>query len=101
VPYNFERIIYILSGGDAARVRLWMAQVETQGGFRLEGDMLDALKSSFVSARVGDAAMLETMKETQLSSNYLVDPHTVMSPPHLSFRWREIGSKLYGYLMRI
>ena len=41
VPYNFERIIYMLSGGDCELVRQTMSQYETEGKSSIPSNILN------------------------------------------------------------
>lgn len=79
VPYNFERVLYALSGCDAPLTRSWMRIMDMTKKLTLRGRHLRRLRGTFLSARVSDEEMLRTVREYRSRHGYLVDPHTAVA----------------------
>lgn len=80
---NFERFIFDLLKGDAARVRALFAKVETQGGFDLSGkpgsdgdEFGKAASFGFVSGKSVHADRLKTIRDIDARYGLTVDTHT-------------------------
>ena len=80
---NFERFIFDLLKGDAARVRALFAKVETQGGFDLSGkpgsdgdEFGKAASFGFVSGKSVHADRLKTIRDIDARFGLTVDTHT-------------------------
>ena len=79
LPYNFERILFYLSGGDTDRIKQWMATVDATNKNDLPPDWLDLLQQDFQSARVSDEEMCDTMRRVVTDYQYVTDPHTAVA----------------------
>lgn len=77
VPYNFERVLYILTR-DQDQVAQWYKGMEATGQIDLEGDLLDEIQLIFKSQRVSDSRMLATIRDYH-RLGYLADPHTAVA----------------------
>lgn len=80
---NFERFIYDLLDGDAARVAALFKKVETQGGFDLsgqpgsDGDEFARIgQFGFVSGKSVHADRLNTIRQAQAKYGITIDTHT-------------------------
>ena len=80
---NFERFIYDLLGGDAARVRALFAKVESHGGFDLSGaqgsdgdEFKNIGRYGFVSGKSTHADRLRTIRAVQENYGITIDTHT-------------------------
>lgn len=76
---NFERFLYDLLQGDAARVEHLLDMAHTQGGFSLAEDriMADVIDEfGFGAGRSDHDKRLATIKDTWERFNVLIDPHT-------------------------
>jgi threonine synthase len=75
---NFERFVFDLADGDAAKVRELWAQLERDGGFDLSGTPLEARlrESGFVSGRSTHADRIATIQAVADNYRMVVDPHT-------------------------
>ena len=77
VASNFERFLYLRFGGDAARVRRFMADFAADGEAALDdGKPVDG---GIVSAAVGTEETLATMRDVFAKHRRVVDPHTAVS----------------------
>ncbi|MBR7778141.1 threonine synthase [Undibacterium rugosum] len=80
---NFERFIYDLLDGDAARVKQLFAQVESKGGFDLsgapgsDGDEFHKVEQfGFVSGKSVHADRIQTIRQVREQYGLTVDTHT-------------------------
>jgi threonine synthase len=80
---NFERFIYDLLKGDAARVKALFAKVETQGGFDLSGkpgsdgdEFVAVAKFGFCSGRSTHTERLATIRDALARYGITIDTHT-------------------------
>ena len=80
---NFERFIFDLLGGDAARVKALFAKVDTQGGFDLsgkpgsDGDEFAKVRDyGFASGKSVHADRLATIRDVAKRYSLTVDTHT-------------------------
>jgi len=111
VSSNFERLLWFLAftisktseinhrrmeAGD--KVKGWLAQLKSEGGFGVNSDILDAAKQHFASERVSDKQTISTIKDvyaeslpsksvakgtaatsgTQTDGHYILDPHSAI-----------------------
>lgn len=76
---NFERFLYDLIQGDAARVRYLLDMANTQGGFSLAEDriMADVIDEfGFGAGRSDHEKRIATIKDIWESRGIMIDPHT-------------------------
>lgn len=78
VASNFERYLFELCGRDAGQLNEWMEALAREGTFRVEAHLLSRVQADFVSARVDDAATVETIREMHEREGYLLDPHSAV-----------------------
>lgn len=79
LPYNFERILYYVSGGDTAKIKQWMTTVDDTDKNDLPSDWLDRLQREFRSERITDDEMCLTIRKVQDQYQYTIDPHTAVA----------------------
>lgn len=75
---NFERYMYLISGGDAQQVRLWWQALAQTGKFSIVGSEYEerVRQSGFAAVRSNHANRLATIAEIDESEQRLIDPHT-------------------------
>lgn len=78
VASNFERYLFELCGRDAGQLQAWMEALARDGEFAVDAAQLAQVQAGFVSARVDDAATLETIREVHSREGYLLDPHSAV-----------------------
>jgi threonine synthase len=78
VSSNFERLLFELSGRDAARVGELMSELANRGSFALHQGEQASLRQSFVAERTDEPTTLATIGTLQASAGYLADPHTAV-----------------------
>ena len=79
VSSNLERLLYLLSDGDAGRVAGYMNDLNTKGYYTVDDAILNKLKETFVAAYCDDTVTLETIKEVYEKDGYLCDTHTAVA----------------------
>ncbi len=75
VSSNLERLLYLITE-DADRVRGYMEQLNTQGFYTLEQDLLAQVQAQFWGDFCDDAATAETVCRVFKKHGYLCDTHT-------------------------
>ena len=99
VSSNFERALYLASGGDSALVGQLMARLEGEGQMWLPDPLLQALRRSIQGMSHGDAQGLQAIREVWLEHGYLMDPHTAAAWLALQVYLKESGSKARGVVL--
>jgi threonine synthase len=80
VPYNFERLLfYLTGGGQQGLVKEWMQQMEETSRLDLPTEWLRKLQADFAAARVPDDAMCARLQKVWRDHQYLADPHTAVA----------------------
>lgn len=75
---NFERLLFELSGRDAARVRALMDDLRSKGAFRLSQGELGQLSDLFSAYSAGEDETEMTIRGVFEETGTLVDPHTAV-----------------------
>lgn len=78
-PYNFERILFYLSGQDAGFVRHWYRELARTNGNHLPYGMHQKLRMFVQTAKIDDDVMLKTMQTYWQKHGYVCDPHTAVA----------------------
>lgn len=76
VSSNLERLLFELSGRDAALVRGYMSELGANGRYEAGGGLMSTLRETFSASRCDDALTRETIATTWRDYVYLSDPHT-------------------------
>jgi threonine synthase len=76
---NFERLLFELAGGDAARVRSLMGELRKTGTFRLNEAELAKMRALFAAHSVGEPETEMTIRGLVEETGVLVDPHTAVA----------------------
>ena len=78
IAYNIERVLYFMSGEDAAIVKAMFEEFERDRHCALPPDLLS--KNDCVStARVTQEELMSTMKQVWADHHYLLCPHTAIA----------------------
>ena len=78
VASNFERYLFYLFNGDAARVRAAFAQLKNEGRIAFSPAELAQVRRDFCSASVNREQTLATIGSFLKETGYLLDPHTAV-----------------------
>jgi threonine synthase len=78
ISSNLERLLFGLSGRNAAAVRGWMEDLREKGVYSVGSDLLEQLQGLFWSGSADDRETLDTIKDTFEKRGYLADTHTAV-----------------------
>ncbi|KAL8884532.1 MAG: hypothetical protein Q9215_007444 [Flavoplaca cf. flavocitrina] len=95
VSSNFERLLWFvahnvygshtnnpqekkaIAGG---KVKEWQSQLKIDGGFKVERQVLDAVRADFAAERVSDAETIATIRDVyRWPGRYILDPHSAIA----------------------
>lgn len=79
ISSNLERLLFEITGHDAARVSGWMEQLKTQGRYELDATTREVVQSIFWADYCGDVETLMTIRATWQDQRYLLDTHTAVA----------------------
>ncbi len=79
VSSNLERLLYLLSDGNAEEVAGYMKDLSEKGFYKVSDALLSKLKETFVASFTDDKVTLETIKEVYDKDGYLCDTHTAVA----------------------
>jgi len=78
-PYNFERMLYYISGQDAQGVSKFYEELAKTGVAKLQPKWHRGLFNLINTCNVTDDEMLDTIREYYTAHGYLSDPHTAVA----------------------
>ncbi|XP_028618183.1 threonine synthase-like 2 isoform X1 [Grammomys surdaster] len=76
MPYNMERIFWLLSGSDSQTTRALMEQFERTQSLHLPKDLQSKLSEAVTSKSVSDETITQTMARCWEENQYLLCPHS-------------------------
>lgn len=79
VSSNLERLLFYVSGGDAALVRRCMEELSREGFYRFPDELADKLREEFDAYCCTDAEGAEEIGRLWREEGYLCDPHTAVA----------------------
>ena len=79
VSSNLERLLYLLSGGNADEVAGYMKELNENGFYKVSDEILKKLQETFVAAYCDDSVTLDTINEVYDKYSYLCDTHTAVA----------------------
>ena len=79
VSSNLERLLYLASGGDAEMVAEKMRELNEQGWYQIEDDLLQKIQGTFLCGYCDDTTTAQTIKTVWEQERYLLDPHTAVA----------------------
>jgi threonine synthase len=79
VSSNFERLLFEVTGRDAAAVRAMMASLAQSGRFSLSSPALAGIRALFSADRADEDETAATIRTTLRETSRLVDPHTAVA----------------------
>ncbi|GAB6157184.1 threonine synthase [Desulfotomaculum varum] len=96
ISSNLERLLYELTGRQAAKINLWMNQLKTQGSYVVDQDTRDKVQSHFWSDFTDDQETLNTIRQTWQQHRYLLDTHTAVAVRVLEKYRQATGDATYS-----
>ncbi|XP_072807609.1 threonine synthase-like 2 isoform X5 [Vicugna pacos] len=79
VPYNMERIFWLLSGSDSQGTRALMEQFERTQSVSLPEELHSKLSEAVASESVSDETITQTMSRCWEENRYLLCPHSAVA----------------------
>ncbi len=79
ISSNLERLLFELTGRDAAKVSLWMEQLKQSGSYQVDDEVKERVQKVFWSDYASDEDTLETIKSVWHKHRYLLDTHTAVA----------------------
>lgn len=79
VSSNLERLLYLASNGDAEMVAEKMRELNEQGWYQIEDDLLQKIQKVFLCGCCDDTMTAQTIKAVWEQERYLLDPHTAVA----------------------
>ena len=79
ISSNLERLLFEITGHNAAKVAGWMEQLKTQGGYELDPTTREVVQSIIWADYCGDVETLMTIRATWGDQRYLLDTHTAVA----------------------
>ncbi|XP_058523632.1 threonine synthase-like 2 isoform X2 [Ochotona princeps] len=79
VPYNMERIFWLLSGSNSQETRALMEQFEKTQRLTLPKELHSKLSEAVTSVSVLDAAITQAMRRCWDQNQYLLCPHSAVA----------------------
>ena len=93
VSSNLERLLFLLSQGDAAQVAEYMRRLREEGVYRVDDALLARLQGEFSCGCCGDEQTEETIGRVWREHGYLMDTHTAVAWHVADGYARESGSE--------
>jgi len=78
IASNFERLIYDLNNCDNAKTTKAMKDIKEKGKYTLNKESLDKINIDFLSSRMSEDEVLNTIKTVHKKFNTVLDPHTAI-----------------------
>lgn len=78
IASNFERYLYYLHDGDAAKVRALLEQMQSTGRLEVDAARHAQARADFDAVAATDAETLEQIRATFASTGYILCPHTAV-----------------------
>jgi threonine synthase len=79
ISSNFERLLFDMMDRDGAKVEATLKSFRTEGRFKVDAQMLQAVRKKFDAARFDDAETTATMRALYGEIGMLIDPHTAVA----------------------
>ena len=76
VSSNFERLLFDILKGDDEKLNTLMNDLNTKGFFKLDQELVKIIKKDFCAEKISDAETLDIIKNLNIESKFIVDPHT-------------------------
>jgi threonine synthase len=78
ISSNLERLLFELSGRNAAMVTEWMGKLTHLGWYSIPGEVLKQLQGLFYGGFADQTETLEAIRMAFTTQRYLMDPHTAV-----------------------
>lgn len=79
ISSNLERMLYILSGGDAEYIAKIQSELSSKGRFEVTSEIRQKMQELFYGGYCDDSATVKTIEKTFKEYGYLCDTHTAVA----------------------
>jgi threonine synthase len=79
ISSNLERLLFLMTGGDAGKVSGWMKELAENGRYDVGPQLLNALQQEFACGFCDDDETRRSIADTFERYNYLLDTHTAVA----------------------
>lgn len=79
VSSNLERLLFALTGQNAAQVKGYMDQLAGRGRYEVSDELKAALSQQFYAGFCDDGKTQEVISKVWKTHHYLIDPHTAVA----------------------
>lgn len=79
ISSNLERLLFELTGRNAAQISEWMQQLKDQGKYAVDESTKESVQNLFWSHYANDEQTLATIKAVWEQYDYLMDTHTAVA----------------------
>ena len=78
ISSNLERLLYLLSGRDAAKTAEYMSLLNTVGEYTVDSELLEKIQGVFYAGCCDDVSAAAEIKSTFDENTYVCDTHTAV-----------------------
>ena len=78
IASNFERLIYDLNGCDDAQTINAMNDIREKGKYTIDQERLNKINTDFLSSKMSEEEVLETIKKVYDKFDIVLDPHSAI-----------------------
>ena len=75
---NFERLIYDLNNGDDLQTISAMNDIKEKGKYIIDQEKLDKINTNFLSSKMSEDEVLQTIEEVYKKFDVVLDPHSAI-----------------------
>jgi threonine synthase len=79
VSSNFERLLWLATGGDGEAVGRLMGDLKRSGSFTIDKPALEWIRQRFAASRATEKETAMAMAEALATAGYLADPHSAVA----------------------
>ena len=79
ISSNLERLLYALTNADDSKINKWMKELNDEGQYKVDAEVLTSIKENFWSDFADDVNTAETIKTVFEEKGYTLDPHTAVA----------------------
>jgi threonine synthase len=76
---NLERLLFLMSGNDAAATKGWFESLAKDGRFSVPAPLLKSIQQHITGGWCSEAATFETVRQVFSRTGFLLDPHTAVA----------------------
>ena len=91
ISSNLERLLFLASDYDDMKVRTWMQDLQTEGSYTIDDELLHTIQSDFAGVWTDEDTCSSTIHDLYEKEKVLIDPHTSIALSGLRQYRKETG----------